>query len=79
MNDEPLFAVAMPMVPTAGFAVLAGSLRRRDFGISYSTFSGRKSTDGRRLCGIGRQDVYLRCINNKVLEGQASGVRGRKA
>ncbi|WP_139350897.1 hypothetical protein [Rhodanobacter sp. C01] len=79
MNVEPLFAVAMPMVPTAGFAMLAGSLRRRDFGIGCSTFSGRKSTGGCRLRGIGRQDVYLRCINNKMLEGRASGVRGRKA
>ncbi|OOG36246.1 hypothetical protein B0E51_17960 [Rhodanobacter sp. C05] len=67
------------MVFIAGFAMLAGSLRRHDFGISYSTFSRRRSTGGCRLRGIGRQDVYLRCINNKLLEGQASGVRGRKA
>ena len=79
MNVEPSFAVAMSPVFVVGFATSAGSVRWQDFQIGYSTFSGRGSTGGRRLCGIGRQDVYLRCINNEMLEGQESGVRGREA
>jgi hypothetical protein len=79
MNVEPSFAVPMRPVFIVGLAMSAGSLRWNDFEISYSTFSEGGSTSGRRLCRIGRQDVYLRCINNEKLEGQASGVRGCKA
>ena len=79
MNAEPLPLVTMLPVSIAGFAMPAGSLCRHDFGMGDSTCSERGSTGGRRLRGIGRQDVHLHCINNKILEGQASGGRGRKA
>ena len=79
MKVEPLPDVVMLPVSIAGFAMPAGSSCRHDFGKGDPTCSERGSTGGRRLRGIGRQDVYLRCINNKRLEGQADGGRGRKA
>ena len=79
MKIEPLFAVEMLPVSIAGFVMSVGSLRGHDLGIDYAIFGGRGSKGARRFRGIGRQDVYLRCTNNKLLEYQESGARGRKA
>jgi hypothetical protein len=83
MNVEPLFTVAMLLALVVGFAMLAGSLRRRDLAIGYFTFcfrfTERGPTGGPRIRGIGRQDVYLLCTIIKLLEGSASGARGRAA
>jgi len=81
MNVEPLFAVAMLLALIVDFAMSAGSLHRHDFGTGFVTFTERGFHRARvdrwtRLREIGRQDVYLLCINIKMLEGSASGARG---
>jgi hypothetical protein len=80
MNVEPLFTVAMLLALVVGFGMSGGSLRRRGVAISYCTFfytfTERGPTGGRRLHGIGRQDVHLLCTIIKLLGGSASGARG---
>jgi hypothetical protein len=81
MNVEPLFTAAM-LALVMGFAMSAGSLRWRDLAIGYFTFCFRFTKRADRqtpYLRIGRQDVYLLCTNIKLLEGSASGVRGRAA
>lgn len=89
MNVELLFTVVMLVALVVSFAMSAGSLRRRDFASGgstfYYTFYYRLTERGfhqaradrrTRIRGIGRQDVYLLCINIKLLGGSAGGARG---
>jgi hypothetical protein len=84
MNVGLLFTVAMLLAWVVGFAMSAGSLRRRDRLVGNCTFTERgfhRVRDDRRtrIRKIGRQDVYLLCTNIELLEGSANGAEGRAA
>ncbi|WP_281848800.1 hypothetical protein [Dyella sp. GSA-30] len=65
MNVESLPVMVM-LLMLAGFAISTGSLRQRGLAIGYAL------TAGSRLREIGRQGVYLLCLDHLLPCGKHS-------